>query len=231
MRAQAAPFQSVEARRCLTGVCGGSIHHVWTEVCSWSYRYFMCPPLRVNLPKRNSWARLAPMRSAENTAPVVIEPINGSARNVLGHSLHSVIEGPAVSAIKIALVLDKQVRRNRMEVTRQYARPDVRVQLPSHGAVNRSRSPFAVSFRRILRSGVIEFLRILREYRHGKSETLRLRSARLLSVGILKQILNAYIDAKLSCSSGHYLGSSPIGALFALKNQLEHNLSRSEPLL
>jgi hypothetical protein len=31
MRAQAAPFQSVEARRCLTGVCGGSIHHVWTE--------------------------------------------------------------------------------------------------------------------------------------------------------------------------------------------------------
>src|ERR1700757_5114221 len=101
--------------------------------------------------------------AGENTAPVVIEPINGSARNVLGHSLHSVIEGPAVSAIKIALVLDKQVRRNRMEVTRQDARPDVRVQLPSHGAVNRSRSPFAVSFRRILRSGVIEFLRILRE--------------------------------------------------------------------
>jgi hypothetical protein len=52
-----------------------------------------------------------------------------------------------------------------------------------------------------------------------------------LSVGILKQILNAYIDAKLSCSSGHYLGSSRIGALFALKNQLEQNLSRSEVLL
>ena len=31
MRAQAAPFQSVEAPRCLTGVCGGSIRHVWTE--------------------------------------------------------------------------------------------------------------------------------------------------------------------------------------------------------
>jgi hypothetical protein len=29
----------------------------------------------------------------------------------------------------------------------------------------------------------------------------------------------------------HYLGSSRIGALFALKNQLEQNLSRSETLL
>ena len=31
MRAQAAPFQSVEAPRCLTRVCGGSIRQVWTE--------------------------------------------------------------------------------------------------------------------------------------------------------------------------------------------------------
>jgi hypothetical protein len=42
-----------------------------------SYRclYFIWPPLRVNLPKRNSWARLAPIRSATpiaklpNTSP------------------------------------------------------------------------------------------------------------------------------------------------------------------
>lgn len=42
-----------------------------------SYRcfHFIWPPLRVNLPKRNSWARLAPIRSAvpiaklPNTSP------------------------------------------------------------------------------------------------------------------------------------------------------------------
>src|SRR5207253_3546833 len=50
------------------------------------------------------------------------------------------------------------------------------------GAVNRSRAPFAVSFRRVFRSGGIEFLRILRENRHGKSETLRLGCARLLAI-------------------------------------------------
>src|SRR6202008_1548595 len=42
-------------------------------------------------------------------------------------------------------------------------------------------------------------------------------------------ILNAYIDAKLSCSIGHYLGSSPIGALFALKNQLEQTFLAVRP--
>ena len=48
MRAQAAPFQSVEAPRCLTGVCGASIRHIWTEGCSWSYRYV--PLLHVPAP-------------------------------------------------------------------------------------------------------------------------------------------------------------------------------------
>jgi len=75
MRAQAAPFQSVEAPRCLTRVCGGSIRQVWTEGLLLVVPLLHVPPLRVNLTKRNSWARLAPMRSAvpiakfPNTSP------------------------------------------------------------------------------------------------------------------------------------------------------------------
>jgi hypothetical protein len=43
----------------------------------------------------------------EYPAAVIVEPVDGTPRNILGHAFHSVVVGSAIPAVEIALVLDK----------------------------------------------------------------------------------------------------------------------------
>jgi hypothetical protein len=53
-------------------------------------------------------ARLATYQR-EHTAPVVVQPVDRTPRHVLGHALDFVVVRPAIPAIEVALVFDKQI--------------------------------------------------------------------------------------------------------------------------
>src|SRR5215468_4546978 len=59
----------------------------------------------------------------EYAAAVIVEPINGPPGHVLGHALDLVVVSPAVPAVEIAFVLDKQVGGDGMELAGSHARP------------------------------------------------------------------------------------------------------------
>src|SRR5215831_2235563 len=97
---------------------------------------------------------------------MVIQPINRPPRYILSHALHLIIEGPAVPAVDVALVLDKQVRRDRMKVARHHTRSHVWDQPAPYFTQNLLAVP-APLFQRNLGSWVVEQFRVLREHRFG----------------------------------------------------------------
>ena len=50
-----------------------------------------------------------------------MEPIDRTSRDVFGHALDLVVEGPAVPAVQVALVFEEKVRGNRVKLARQNA--------------------------------------------------------------------------------------------------------------
>jgi hypothetical protein len=65
-----------------------------------------------------------------------MQPINGSLRDILAHSLDMIVEGPAIMAVEIALVLCEQVTNDGVEFSGKQARLNVWEQPAPDGAVN-----------------------------------------------------------------------------------------------
>src|SRR5690348_14021596 len=61
-----------------------------------------------------------------------MEPVDRALRNVFSHALYSVVESPAVVAIKVAFPFGKQVRNDRMQVSRQHPRFQIRKSPATH---------------------------------------------------------------------------------------------------
>jgi len=49
---------------------------------------------------------------SQDAAPVTVEPVDRPSRHILRHTLDLIIEGPAIPAIEITLVLEKEVSGN-----------------------------------------------------------------------------------------------------------------------
>src|ERR1700722_7072549 len=93
-----------------------------------------------------------------------MEPVNRSSRDVLGHAADLIVVCPAVPAIQIAFVFDKQIRRDGMKISGENTRSYIWIQPPAHGAMNQRQSPVALQWS-YFRTGVMQLLRILRKYR------------------------------------------------------------------
>jgi hypothetical protein len=61
----------------------------------------------------------------QHPAAVIVEPINGTLGHVLGHAFDFVVEGPAIPAIEIALVVEEKVGGDGMKFAGHHARSNV----------------------------------------------------------------------------------------------------------
>ena len=61
---------------------------------------------------------------------MVVQPVDGTPGHVFGHSLDCVVIGPAIPAIEVAFVFDKQVGGDGMKLSGHHARANVREQPP-----------------------------------------------------------------------------------------------------
>jgi len=52
---------------------------------------------------------------------MIVQPINRTPRYILCHALDPVIEGPAIPAIDITLVLNEEIGSDWMEIAGHYA--------------------------------------------------------------------------------------------------------------
>ncbi len=68
--------------------------------------------------------RLTP-HQRQHTAPIVVQPVDGATGYIFSHALDFVVIGPAVPAIEVALVFDKQIGGDRVELARKYSRSDI----------------------------------------------------------------------------------------------------------
>src|SRR5690349_11923669 len=137
----------------------------------------------------------------KHPAAVVVEPIDRPPRDIFRHALHFVIKGPAVPAIKIALVFDKKISSDGMKLTWQNPRPHVWVKPAAHRAIHLRHTPITLT-RRYIRTGVVEFLRVLWEHRVRQCEALRLRYQDRTWLRIHQQVVNVDIDTEFR-GSGH----------------------------
>src|SRR5579864_7447418 len=64
----------------------------------------------------------------QDPAAIVVQPVDRTAGHVLGHTLDLIVVGPAIPTIEIALVLDKQIGGDGVELSGQNSRTDVRAQ-------------------------------------------------------------------------------------------------------
>jgi hypothetical protein len=94
---------------------------------------------------RDLWTqqRLAAHQS-EHAATAIMQPIDGALGNVLRHTLHCVVEGPAIPAVEIALVIQKEIRRDGMELARHNPRSHVGHKPAADFARNLSIRPIAL---------------------------------------------------------------------------------------
>jgi hypothetical protein len=67
----------------------------------------------------------------QHAAAMVIQPVDGTARDVFRHAFDFVVEGPTVPAVEVALVFDKEIGRDGMKLAGQDARTNVRSQPPA----------------------------------------------------------------------------------------------------
>ena len=72
----------------------------------------------------------------EHPAAGAMQPIDGALRCVFGHSLHFVVEGPAVVAIEIALELGEEISDERMEIACGHTRADIGEEPALHRVVD-----------------------------------------------------------------------------------------------
>src|SRR6266404_6741109 len=95
---------------------------------------------------------------------MIVQPINRAPRYVFRHSLHAVVKSPAIPAIQVAFVFDKEIRRDGMKFARQDTRTHVWKQPAPHLAVNIFTTPLPL-FGRLVGAWILQTLRILRERR------------------------------------------------------------------
>lgn len=137
----------------------------------------------------------------KHAASVVVQPVNGTPGHVFRNAFDFIVIGPALPAVEIAFVCDKQVRGDRMKLARQKARTHVRGEPPAGIAVITLSAPVAL-LRWILRPGVSQAVRELRKQRLWQGHARRFGGRRRRLGGIHQQIVNRNVDAEL-CSSGH----------------------------
>ena len=119
----------------------------------------------------------------QHTTPVVMEPVNGALGDILGHALHLVIEGPAVPAIEIALVIDEEISGDGMEFARHHPRSDIRNKPAANFAPDLFIGPIAL-FKWNFRARVSQQLGILRENRFRLGRAPRLGGFRSRRSGV-----------------------------------------------
>ena len=86
---------------------------------------------------------------------MVMKPVDGAARDVFRHPFDLVIEGPAIPAVEVALVLEEEIGGNGMKFARHHARSHVGEEPAAGGAVNVVEPPFAF-LGRSLRTGIVQ---------------------------------------------------------------------------
>ena len=74
-----------------------------------------------------------------------MKPIDGAARDILGHSLDAVVEGPTVMTIEVTLPFGEQVRDDRLEIARPNTRLNPREHPATHRLVDLGRRPLSPS--------------------------------------------------------------------------------------
>jgi hypothetical protein len=120
---------------------------------------------------------------------------------IFGHAFYFIVEGPAVPAIEVALILHEQIRDDGAELAGQHPRADVGEEPPLHLVIGLGQRPVAV-FRRCLRSGIGQLLREpgINPFRQG--HTLVDGKFGAVWGRIHQQTVGVYINTKLR-NCGH----------------------------
>jgi len=62
---------------------------------------------------------------SQNATSMIVQPVDRPFGNIFGHAFHFVVESPAIPAIQIALVIEKQIRRDGMKLSRLHTGANV----------------------------------------------------------------------------------------------------------
>jgi len=102
-----------------------------------------------------------------------MQPVDGTFGHIFGHALHFVVEGPAVPAVEVALVVDKQIRGNGMEFTGHHSRVHIGQQPAADFPPYLWIRPVTL-VERGFRAGIVQQFRMLGENGFGQRRTLGL---------------------------------------------------------
>jgi hypothetical protein len=113
-----------------------------------------------------------------------VEPIDGATGGVFRDPLDAIVEGPTGIAAQVAFPLGEEIADNRVEVSRQNPRLEVREQPAPHAPINQRLRPapligvVGVPPRNVILVRRLEEVRMLRENGLGQSLRLERRQER-----------------------------------------------------